>query len=139
MEQKLSDFLDNKKFKKKKKNKEKKEIKYDDKENIENFDNHQNFFESLVDEKKEPKNKKTPSRFWNKKEIERFYELLPLTGLDFTLMSTLMNKNRKQLKRKYLKEMNTNKDKINEIISKSKFDIKVYQELLDEWKKNVEK
>merc|ERR1711928_62059 len=120
MEQKLSDFLDNKKFKKKKKIKEKKEIKYDDKENIENFDNHQNFFESLVDEKKEPKNKKTPSRFWYKKEIERFYELLPLTGLDFTLMSTLMNKNRKQLKRKYLKEMNTNKDKINEIISKSK-------------------
>jgi hypothetical protein len=59
------------------------------------------------------------SEKWTEEETTRFYRALELFGTDFTLITKLFpNRNRNQIKNKFLKEEKVSKEKVDEVFNK---------------------
>jgi uncharacterized protein (DUF2132 family) len=59
------------------------------------------------------------SEKWTEEETTRFYRALELFGTDFTLITKLFpNRNRNQIKNKFLKEEKVSKEKVDDVFSK---------------------
>lgn len=83
-------------------------------------------------EKSLPSQPKRQTTRWSQKETQLFYKALELCGLDFTLISKLfVEKSRKQVKKKYMKEEGLNRKKIEEIVKNADFDEERYNALKD--------
>lgn len=72
----------------------------------------------------------TKNVHWNELDTEHFYTCLKICSVDFSLISTLFkNKTRKQIKKKFQKEMKINKNKIEFLLKNAKFCNKEYEKL----------
>lgn len=65
--------------------------------------------------------KRTAISRWSDQETNLFYKALELCGTEFSLICSLFkNKNRKQIKKKYLNEIKKNKEKVENVLKESK-------------------
>ena len=76
-------------------------------------------------------NRSKPTK-WTKQETELFYKAMEQFGTDFTLIQRLFpSRTRRQVKAKYLKEQNSNDDRIESCMNNTARDNGTYQNLID--------